>query len=157
MTGQWQEPVQWSELYRPLWKNRDKDRDEAVAILEQRDRELAQWLNAQVRGTFALAASFPGPLREVTSPPLPIHVPATLIRVDCNLGTAGSSSTIVKWYRNGGTALDSITLASSDDDEYDDGYTDTFDAYTDLLTVEIDTAGTAAEDLSVLFTFEYGQ
>lgn len=118
---------------------------------------LEQWATYYTQNcgsrTFGLAATFPGPVREITSPPIPLHVAATLIRVDVNLGTAGSSSTIVKWYKNGGTALGTITLASSDDDEASENLSTAFTPYTDLLTVEIDTAGTAAEDMSVLFTF----
>lgn len=118
---------------------------------------LEQWATYYTQNcgarTFGLAATFPGPLREVTSPPIPLHVAATLIRVDVNLGTAGTSSSVFKWYRNGGTALGTITLASSDDDESSANLSTELVPYTDLLTVEIDTAGTAAEDASVLFTF----
>ena len=121
---------------------------------------LEQWAtyfhqNCAGRRTFGVAATFGGLLREVTSPPRKFHVPATLTRVDVDLGTAGSSSTIVKWYKNGGTALGTITLTSSDSSESATGLSTSFAAYSDLLTVEIDTAGVDAESMGVLFTFAY--
>lgn len=78
---------------------------------------------------------------------------AKLVRVVCALGAAGSTSTTLRLRRNGTIVGDIVTLAS--------GATKTVALFTgvnlapdeDALTVELVTAGTGAENLSVLCRF----
>lgn len=72
---------------------------------------------------------------------------ATLKSVFASLGTAGSSSTVVTVYVNGGSQ-GTVTLASGDN-EASATFDDVLVADTDYLTVAATTVGTGASDLTV--------
>jgi hypothetical protein len=130
----------------------ERSRANAMLQLHQRSNATAAQRATLVSPTDA-GAGFPpfslaGAVVDSVSPPWTPLADQTLTSVRCLLGTAGSTSTTVKLRKNG-TVSATIVIASSDTD------TDVQSASIaltpgDLLTVEVDGAGTGASDLTVV-------
>jgi hypothetical protein len=75
-----------------------------------------------------------------------------LVSVDAHLGTAGSTGTVIAIKRSG-ISVGSLTIPSSSTFALR-GFDSLFSAYQQVLTVEVTTAGTGAEDLTVFCVFD---
>ena len=78
------------------------------------------------------------------------HPPASSsLAVVASLGTAGSSSTVVTFYKNG-SAISGGTVTLTSSDQYESAtIAATFNGTTDYLTARVTTAGTTAAELVV--------
>ena len=91
--------------------------------------------------------SYAGALAATESTPWSPHRDSKVYGVRALLGTAGSSNTVVHINVNG-SSVGSVTLGSGVTDN-DAAFTADV-AATDLVTAEVTSAGTGAEDLTVL-------
>lgn len=132
-------PVRWADHYQDLGLT-----FEQAEFLERRDRELEEYLQLAMPD---LIFSLPGPLRASTSPK---YRSRDTYRVDewiASLNSAGSSTTTL-WVLVGGVRKVKIELESGETEVTVARYV-LLEKNEDYVQVEIETAGTGAEDLSV--------
>lgn len=118
-----------------------------VGILERRVSTATE----TAADTSEILFSFAGSLAASTSPPVRISQAGILNVLAVTLGTAGSTSTTILVERNG-TTVGTVVVPSSTT-VYDAPIGSRFAANSDVLTLEIITAGTGAADMTAAARF----
>jgi hypothetical protein len=118
-----------------------------IGILERRVTTAA----TSVDSSHYIGFSYAGVLAASTSPPTRVWRGGNLTVLAVSLGTAGSTSTVIAVKRNG-TTVGTVTVPSGAV-IYNGEVSARFAADSDLLTLQITTAGTGAADMTAAARF----